>query len=650
MARLFAKELDFLAAAPRRRMVAPGSGRRHERVTAPLVTYSALARALDDFPQRGLLGEDEAEERVYFNANTPSSGVICGVQGAGKSHTVSCILENALLQDERIGNLPQPLAALVFHFDEQDGDRACEAAYLSMPSQHFDDGAHVRRVTVLASPSNLNGRRRAYRSLPNVNVQPLYLAESDLTASRMLALMGWSEANIEAMPLYMHTVMQILRDMGNDGFNYSEFKRQLELQQFDMKQKLMLGHRLRLLDGFLAPGRSSLSQYFGCGAMVLVDLTDPFMDGLMASVLFDIVLGSFMGWKSATGKIVVLDEAHKYLTNSDSARLNKSIASIIRQQRHLATRVIIATQEPTVIPATILDLASFVICHRFTSPSWCSHLARHVSTGTDSWFEDVMRLATGEGLVFSPSSLTMPEDEEEEDAEPVLLGKDYLRVHVRPRLTRDGGASLMAVALDGVGSALDAIDQEENSSRPGTPVADYSPVSWTPAPPLPQPLPTLRQVFAAVPLTPKLTSDGGASLLAASHVGLEPAPHAASPDSSRPPSTPPPRPQYIPHVAAVSKPVPLTPRPSPPAASQKLKPKAVAKRQVDPRFKPLVTVLQRHSGSQVNFSQVAEAPELNHLRRSKNWFKAYIQEAKAGGVVRTGKGKGDELWVELVES
>ena len=42
--------------------------------------------------------------------------------------------------------------------------------------------------------------------------------------------------------------------------------------------------------------------------------------------------------------IVVLDEAHKYLINSDTARLTQSISSIIRLQRHLATRVIIATQ------------------------------------------------------------------------------------------------------------------------------------------------------------------------------------------------------------------------------------------------------------------------------------------------------------------
>ena len=161
--------------------------------------------------------------------------------------------------------------------------------------------------------------------------------------------------------------------------------------------------------------------------------------------------------------VVVLDEAHKYLINSDTARLTQSISSIIRLQRHLATRVIIATQvghhhpivtcspcsphvqEPTVIPSTMLDLASFIICHRFTSPSWCRHLAQHVSAGdnaeTAQWFQDVMLLATGQCVVFSPSALVMTSN----DSSVRLLGRDYLKLRVRPRLTQDGGTSLLAV-------------------------------------------------------------------------------------------------------------------------------------------------------------------------------------------------------------
>ncbi|EJD36751.1 hypothetical protein AURDEDRAFT_174198 [Auricularia subglabra TFB-10046 SS5] len=51
--------------------------RRHELVTAPLVTLSALARRRT----RELLGKTTvSDEPVYFNANTPSSGVVCGIQ------------------------------------------------------------------------------------------------------------------------------------------------------------------------------------------------------------------------------------------------------------------------------------------------------------------------------------------------------------------------------------------------------------------------------------------------------------------------------------------------------------------------------------------------------------------------------------------
>ncbi|KAF7342598.1 p-loop containing nucleoside triphosphate hydrolase protein [Mycena sanguinolenta] len=359
----------------------------HQLVTSPLLTYSALKHRAADFPSRGLLGTSTGD-RVYINTNTPSSAVICGVQGSGKSHTVSCLLECALIPDSRVGKLPSPLSALVFHFDTQDGGRPCEAAFLSSPSAHR---VSLPYVTVLCSPSNLNRRRRAYASLTQVRVEPLYLSEKDLTADRMLALMGCD--NLE--------------------------------------------------------GARDIESYFTPGGLVLVDLTDPFLDvesmtiGLTAGVLFDIVLGVFTQWQTVCGKLVVLDEAHKYLVNSESARLTQSVSNIIRLQRHLATRVVIATQEPTVIPPTILDLASMIICHRFSSPAWCIHLARHVSASSESadWYQQVMLLATGDALVFSPMAMIAAD----ERGGVVLLGREHLKLRVRPRLTLDGGASLLAV-------------------------------------------------------------------------------------------------------------------------------------------------------------------------------------------------------------
>ncbi|KAJ7325437.1 hypothetical protein DFH08DRAFT_752550 [Mycena albidolilacea] len=410
----------------------------HQLVTSPLLTYSSLEHHTADFPSRGLLGTS-ASERVYFNTNTPSSAIICGVQGSGKSHTVSCLLESALIGDARIGKLPEPLSALVFHFDTQDAGRPCEAAFLSSPAAHLNHVA-LPQVTILCSPSNVNRCRQAYASQAQVRVEPLCLAETDLTADRMLAIMGCD--NLDKMPLYMHTALLIIRNMGVDAFSYQEFKRRIALERLSPQQKAMIELRLHLLDAFLRPGARQIESYFTAGGLVIVDLTDPFLDGLTASVLFDIVLGSFTQWQTACGKVVVLDEAHKYLVNSDQARLNQSISNMIRLQRHLATRIIIATQEPTVVPPTILDLASIIVCHRFSSPAWCSHLARHVSTGSEDWYKEVMALPTGHALVFSPAAALATD----ERGKVVLLGRNHLRLRVRPRLTLDGGASILAVS------------------------------------------------------------------------------------------------------------------------------------------------------------------------------------------------------------
>ena len=160
---------------------------QHQLITSPLLNFTAVRHHAEGFPSRGLLGTTTGE-RLYMNTNTPSSGVICGVQvslvwarrtdvtdegleqGSGKSHTLSCILEASLVVDSRIGRLPKPLTALVyasnlliilpclsndrFHFDDQDYNRPAEAAFLSCPSTENVSQEHQDRlpkVTVLCS-------------------------------------------------------------------------------------------------------------------------------------------------------------------------------------------------------------------------------------------------------------------------------------------------------------------------------------------------------------------------------------------------------------------------------------------------------------------------------------------------------------------
>lgn len=132
---------------------------------APLFTGPVLTQSMQTLNQFGLLGgirmiqapgfSDpqsqilQEDPRLFFNVSSPSSTFICGSQGSGKSHTLSCILEGCLMPS-KAGRLPNPLTAIVFHYDTficDNGGSPCEAAFLASHS-----GLSVR---VLCAPTNL---------------------------------------------------------------------------------------------------------------------------------------------------------------------------------------------------------------------------------------------------------------------------------------------------------------------------------------------------------------------------------------------------------------------------------------------------------------------------------------------------------------
>jgi hypothetical protein len=96
-----------------------------------------LLAGLKRMQHQGLISPNkeaiERDPRVFFNVSSPSSTFICGSQGSGKSHTLSCLLEGCLLRS-KAGRLSNPLTAVVFHYDVficDGGGSPCEAAFLA---------------------------------------------------------------------------------------------------------------------------------------------------------------------------------------------------------------------------------------------------------------------------------------------------------------------------------------------------------------------------------------------------------------------------------------------------------------------------------------------------------------------------------------
>lgn len=160
--------------------------------------------------------------------------------------------------------------------------------------------------------------RKSYQST-GAKVIPFYLSTKDLNSTRMLSLMHVEEGN--KMPLYIEVIQQILRSMGNEPFHYAKFKHAIEEKkraEFTKEQKRPLDLRIQLLEAMLLEcqkGKSqssgSIKAYFKRGEITIVDLTDPFINASAASALFDMALSLYLETEIPSGKLLVLDEAHK---------------------------------------------------------------------------------------------------------------------------------------------------------------------------------------------------------------------------------------------------------------------------------------------------------------------------------------------------
>ncbi|KAN0074166.1 hypothetical protein V8E54_008103 [Elaphomyces granulatus] len=448
---------------------------QHGLLGLRLQTYEGSEQADSD----GL----EIDNLVYANITCPWSAFICGSQGSGKSHTLSCLLENAIISGSKAGNLANPLAAIVFHYDKFTGylsSQLCEAAYLCSA------GIPVR---ILVSPSNFSAMDAAYRKMPGPKpkIVPMYFQQKDLNISMMKTLMAVGGGD-GSTPLYMEVVMRILREMakeatGQTGINYASFKYRLNGENLMKGQNGPLKMRLQLLESFLdlpglRPAKETDSDLwdFKSGTLTIVDLSCPFVAENDACALFNICLSLFLERRHQGGRLVALDEAHKFLTTNsrEATEFTDTLLAVIRQQRHLATRVVIATQEPTLSPS-LLDLSNVTIVHRFTSPAWYKILEGHLAAALigkrkesrkkqedDSGyqrvdlFEQIVHLGTGEALVFCPTALldVVPSDvadangiRDTETYDEVVqeLGARYIKMKVRNRLTTDGGQSILSV-------------------------------------------------------------------------------------------------------------------------------------------------------------------------------------------------------------
>src|ERR1700730_10809890 len=130
-------------------------------------------------------------------------------------------------------------------------------------------------------------------------------------------------------------------------------------------------------------------------------------------------------------KLVVFDEAHKYI---DSPDLVAGLVEVVREMRHKGTSILVASQDPPSVPASLIELSSQIILHKFNSPSWLKHIQKANAALEGLTPAKLAALGPGEAYVWSSKAT--------DDA----FTHDAVKGRRRPRVTQRGRATKTAVS------------------------------------------------------------------------------------------------------------------------------------------------------------------------------------------------------------
>jgi DNA phosphorothioation-dependent restriction protein DptH len=405
-------------------------------VTAP---YHVLLGSLErQCPQWGHLGLslDDRNRRVAVDLNTITAACLFGEPGAGKSYCMGSFLEMGLMPIPGVNVLPVPLASVVFHYSSSPAYKPEMAASL-LPNDHAAqrallkerygaDPAGVAEVLLLA-PSDLVATRRA--EFPGVTCARLAFHPSELTAMHWKILMG---AVGEDDSLYFQVMNQILR-RHREGVTIERIQADVAASELSRADQDRASVRLRLAADFIDPAAPLIGDYLKRGRLVIVDLRDEYIQKKEALALAIVLLQVFADTTDAgkpIQKIFTFDEAHKYLRDEFLVDI---LTETIREMRHKATSVLIASQDPPSIPQTIIELASLMVVLRMSAPQWVRHVQNVKLAYQETVPARVAELHPGEALVWCKYA-----------SDAGYMAKPY-RIAIRPRASKHGGDTRSAL-------------------------------------------------------------------------------------------------------------------------------------------------------------------------------------------------------------
>jgi DNA phosphorothioation-dependent restriction protein DptH len=390
------------------------------------VAYDIMLGATGATPQYGLIGEVSGR-KVALDLNQTHTISLFGVQGGGKSYTLGSVAEMASLQILGINCLPEPLSTVIFHYSptmdykpeftsmvkgnsEEEQVRALKELYGAEPKALAD-------VLLLVPVNKLEERRVEY---PDIEVRPLQFSSSELKASHWKFLMG----AVGNQATYIRQIMRIMKAM-RDDITLEGLRAGIDASSVPDHLKELARMRLDLAAEYINDG-TSLTEVVRPGRLIIVDLRDEFIEKDEALGLFVVLLQLFADARidgHSFNKLVVFDEAHKYIESPD---LVTGLIEVVREMRHKGVSIMVASQDPPSVPVSLIELSSQIIMHKFNSPAWLKHIQKANAALGNLTPERMAMLKAGEAYVWSSKAT----DES--------FSKGAVKLRCRPRVTHIG--------------------------------------------------------------------------------------------------------------------------------------------------------------------------------------------------------------------
>ena len=401
------------------------------------VSYDIMLGVNGDSAQYGLLGEVSGR-KIALDLNHTHTISLFGVQGGGKSYTLGTVIEMASMPLQHINVLPSPLATVIFHYSPTQ-DYAPEFTSM-INANSVDEEIRILRerykanpealkdVLILTPANKVDDRRAEY---PDIEVKPIAFSASELKATHWKFLMG----AIGSQSMYMRQINLIMRGLRNN-LTLDALRAGIDNSGLSDHLKELAQTRLLFASEYIDDNQR-LQDLIRPGRLIIVDLRDEYIEKDEALGLFVVMLqifseATYQG--SAFNKLVVFDEAHKYIENDD---LVSGLVEVVREMRHKGTSIMVASQDPPSVPVSLIELSSQIIMHKFNSPAWLKHIQKANAALGELSSDKMSHLGTGEAYVWSSKA--------SDDA----FTRGAVKIKCRPRITQHGGSTKTAIRNDG---------------------------------------------------------------------------------------------------------------------------------------------------------------------------------------------------------